>query len=445
MLTLLSVFAATIALQAASPAGAPGAELDAKRQQFFDFLEKNSPQENGDDPTAREKLEAWDKAVDEFKTTLMAGIDPTSLPLNEMIGYRDLFPQAQSAAIDARIDKAAQEASPDSIDAMLAQQQAMGRGKSAAREELNSRMLTSPYLSAWVEQRGVLGFVQAFGRTPPELLKPHKDIILALADKFVPTVEGSMGVAVYMKMVVGLGDAITEEQREAMRLRLVEVAQQALAASQSANDAVAITRLERAVAALESNASKGKLMNYEAPDLEFIWAADANGPVAIKSLDELKGKVVVLDFWATWCGPCVGTFPNVRELRAHYSPEDVVVLGVTSLQGHHYPKGKPVVDCTGNPAQEQELMAEYIKDAGITWQVAFSKTDVFNPAYEVGGIPHLAIVDAQGVLRHNGLHPGMPMEQKTKLIDALLIAQGKTPPPLPAAHAPTAPADSATK
>ena len=47
----------------------------------------------------------------------------------------------------------------------------------------------------------------------------------------------------------------------------------------------------------------------------------------------MKGNVVVVDFWATWCGPCVGSFPQVKELVEYYKGYNVTVLGLTSPQG----------------------------------------------------------------------------------------------------------------
>ena len=46
-------------------------------------------------------------------------------------------------------------------------------------------------------------------------------------------------------------------------------------------------------------------------------------------MSDLKGKVVVVDFWATWCGPCVGEMPNMKKLYAEYKPKGVEFIGVS--------------------------------------------------------------------------------------------------------------------
>jgi len=167
--------------------------------------------------------------------------------------------------------------------------------------------------------------------------------------------------------------------------------------------------------------ARGELMDREAPPIAFTWS---NSPSPLASFADLKGKVVVVDFWATWCGPCVASFPKLRELSAHYKGYPVVVLGVTSDQGFHIKRmdgpGKTErIDCDDDAAKEHELMTEFIQEMDVTWTVAFSDKNVFNPDFGVRGIPHIAIIDPAGKVRFNGLRPGSHASEVAR-IDGLL-------------------------
>lgn len=164
------------------------------------------------------------------------------------------------------------------------------------------------------------------------------------------------------------------------------------------------------------SADKAALVGKPAPELHFAWASEKD----LKTLSNLKGKVVVIDFWATWCGPCISSFPKVRDLVEHYKGSDVVVLGVTSLQGRVSNLGGAPIDTQGQPDKEYGLMPEFMQLKEMTWPVAFSEEKVFNPDYAVTGIPHVTIIAPDGTVRHNGLHPASPLESKTELIDAIL-------------------------
>ncbi len=189
--------------------------------------------------------------------------------------------------------------------------------------------------------------------------------------------------------------------------------------------------LDRSRTSLGGAYARGKLLNHEAPALTFTWSNAKDG---LGSLADLKGKVVVLDFWATWCGPCRSSFPQVRELAARYEGYPVAIVGVTSLQGYHYDAKNPDpkarrIDTAGDPAKEKGLMGPFIKDHEMTWTVAFAEQDVFNPDFGVRGIPHVSIIDPAGVVRYNGLHPAMDPEGKYHKIDALLKDAGLPCPP----------------
>ena len=180
--------------------------------------------------------------------------------------------------------------------------------------------------------------------------------------------------------------------------------------------------LDDAIARTDGAFARGELVGHEAPDIEFVWSSNVDQTGT--SLSGLKGKVVVLDFWATWCGPCLQSIPNVRSLQSYYQDSDVVILGVTSVQGFHSDSTQGRVDTTGDPDREFELMAGFMQERNITWPVVFGAQDVFNPEYGIDGIPHMVIIDAEGRVRHRAMHPGTGLNEKIAKIDPLLVEAG---------------------
>ncbi|RPG22394.1 MAG: TlpA family protein disulfide reductase [Phycisphaera sp. TMED9] len=189
---------------------------------------------------------------------------------------------------------------------------------------------------------------------------------------------------------------------------------------------MAAERMNGTIAFLDGPAGRGELVGYPAPTVDFLWNSTGT---AMNSLADLKGKVVVLDFWATWCGPCVGSFPQVKELVEYYDGYDVVVLGVTSEQGSVIFRDERGKKNAENFEQECEMMADYAKAMEVTWPVAFSKQDVFNQDFGIRGIPHVAIIAPDGKVAYNNLHPANPLEGKVEKINGLLKKAGLKHPP----------------
>ncbi len=175
-------------------------------------------------------------------------------------------------------------------------------------------------------------------------------------------------------------------------------------------------RVEMDYLAFTGPALNGKLIGHKSPEIEFRWCSD---PSIHKLSDLAPGRVVVLDFWTTWCKPCVAAFPHIRELADHYKGMPVTFVGVTSIQGADYdPDGR--IDCKGDPDKEMGLMPSFMKKLNMTWTVAFSTKDAFDPNFGVHDIPHMAIVDAKGIVRYNELRPSLSNQDFEALIDPLL-------------------------
>ncbi|MCQ2220225.1 MAG: TlpA family protein disulfide reductase [Prevotella sp.] len=131
------------------------------------------------------------------------------------------------------------------------------------------------------------------------------------------------------------------------------------------------------------------------------------------------GPVIMLDFWGTKCVPCLQSFPEVAEMQKHFEGKDVVILGVTSLQGYFIDTpNKRTIQCRNNPDKEMSLFPDYMKAMGMTWTVGISEEDVMNTDYGALAIPHIVIIDKQGNVRHNAVNADK--ETKIKLIEELL-------------------------
>ncbi|MCW5765595.1 MAG: TlpA family protein disulfide reductase [Phycisphaeraceae bacterium] len=246
--------------------------------------------------------------------------------------------------------------------------------------------------------------------------------IYGLADRLpddLPAAAAQSLARVFQGLAEMPGDE-ARQQREPLRGKLVAALKAARAKVTGTDDAALASakRLDGTIKMLDGPLGRGTLVGGPAPEINFAWSS-FDQPVS--KLSDLKGKVVVLDFWATWCGPCVASFPKVKELAARYKDYPVVIVGVTSLQGRHYPKlGAEPIDTKGNPQKEYDLMKTYIAETGLTWPIAFSEQEVFNPEYGVNGIPHVVIIDPNGNVRFRNLHPANPLKQKADHIDSIL-------------------------
>lgn len=180
---------------------------------------------------------------------------------------------------------------------------------------------------------------------------------------------------------------------------------------------------EEQIKYLEGPFACGTLVGGKAPALHilrtFIDGGDSVQTVPVSSLDDLKGKVVMIDFWGTKCVPCIQSFPEIHELQKHFEGKDVVILGVTSLQGYFVDTpNHRTIQCRNNSEKELGCFPAFMKGMDINWHIAITEEDVMNSDYGVLAIPHVTIIDRDGVVRHNAVNA--TNAEKIALIEELL-------------------------
>lgn len=110
-----------------------------------------------------------------------------------------------------------------------------------------------------------------------------------------------------------------------------------------------------------------------APD--FTLASLGDNPDI--NLEAYRGNVVFLNFWATWCAPCVAEMPAMQTLYERYRDDGLVVLAV-------------------NVREEEPVVREFIDRLGVTYPVALDRNGTVTNLYNVRGFPTTVIIDRSG-------------------------------------------------
>ncbi len=131
--------------------------------------------------------------------------------------------------------------------------------------------------------------------------------------------------------------------------------------------------------AIQRSVRPSEWIGKPAPDFKV---KDVNGEDL--SLEKYRGQVVLLDFWATWCGPCIVELPNVKRTYENYKDHKFQILGI-SLD-----RSKPSLDA-------------FIKKEGLAWDHYWDNDEKITGQYGVTGIPSMFLLDGTGVIRKANL------------------------------------------
>ncbi len=110
--------------------------------------------------------------------------------------------------------------------------------------------------------------------------------------------------------------------------------------------------------------------------------ATLDSPSRSKSLADYKGKVVLLNVWATWCGPCRTEMPSIEALHKALGPQGLHVVAVS-------------IDDPGKDAD----IRKFANDYGLTFEILHDSLKAIQGAYQTTGVPETFIIAADGTIR----------------------------------------------
>lgn len=121
------------------------------------------------------------------------------------------------------------------------------------------------------------------------------------------------------------------------------------------------------------------------------------------NLDNYKGKVVYVDFWASWCGPCRESFPWMKKMQQQYGKDGLVIIAV-------------------NVDQDKKLADKFLSEFNPDFKVIFDQEGKLSEDFKVSSMPSSFIIDKDGKPRfkHKGFHGTKTSQYETELNSLLL-------------------------
>ena len=206
----------------------------------------------------------------------------------------------------------------------------------------------------------------------------------------------------FIRDVVGTSRSDPDKAEEAFN-KAKEALQAAIEKAEGRNKAQ-MQQLQKVMPRVESMIEAGRklkeLVGKPAPPFLSKVEAWVNGEPLTE--DDLKGKVVLLDFWAVWCGPCIATFPHLREWHEKYADKGLVIVGLTRY--YNYTWNEKAGRASRSPAKvspedEQEMLKQFTKHHQLKHVIAVMTDNSVSEAFGVTGIPQVVVIDRDGKVR----------------------------------------------
>ncbi|HEX3231665.1 MAG TPA: TlpA disulfide reductase family protein [Pyrinomonadaceae bacterium] len=133
------------------------------------------------------------------------------------------------------------------------------------------------------------------------------------------------------------------------------------------------------------------------------------------TLADLHGKVVMLEFWATWCKPCQEMFPKLTSLYEQESKNGLEILGIT----RHYMAYGGTLEAKN---EELNLIRKTVSEHRVTFRVAVADDERLQSTFGANGLPTVVLIDRKGIVQYAG--PGGEDPVFEKSLSNCLVVQG---------------------
>ena len=147
----------------------------------------------------------------------------------------------------------------------------------------------------------------------------------------------------------------------------------------------------------------------DAPGFTALTMPSADGaPRTAKTLSDYRGDVVLLNIWATWCGPCKIEMPSIEALQQAMAPKGLKVVAVS-------------VD---EPGDEKKI-EQFVREMGLTFEILHDSTSAIRTLYRTTGVPETFVIARDGTIRKKWIGPEDWSSRDNQKLIANLLAESR--------------------